>query len=75
MMIFYISGGYNSRLTGQPLITGTIKSHRLRWAGNVTRAPSRVIYVRPLTDDLTFLGFKADCGSDGNTMFRLMRAG
>ena len=37
------------RLTGQPLITGIIKSHRLRWAGHVARAPP-TRYMRQVLD-------------------------
>ena len=37
------------RLTGQPLITGMIKSHRLRWAGHIARAPP-TRYIRQVLD-------------------------
>jgi len=37
------------RFTGQPLITRTIKSHRLRWAGHVARAPP-TRYIRQVLD-------------------------
>lgn len=37
------------RLTGQPLITGVLKSRRLQWAGHVARAaPTR--YIRQVLD-------------------------
>ena len=40
------------RLTDQPLITGVIKSHRLRWAGHVAPVPpSR--YIRQVLDGPT----------------------
>ena len=36
-------------LTGQPLIKGVVKMHRLRWAGHVFRAPAKRAIVTAMS--------------------------